>query len=106
MRSSSPRPIATGRLAEGSNWGLRSVDLMLPAEELMAIDHLGASTRVSGSSFAVARIAALAARLLAKHPNWAAPELKQAIIDRARTYGAYEKDTVHYGWIPDPQMDK
>lgn len=95
-----------GRLAEGSNWGLRSVDLMLPAEELMAIDHLGASTRVSGSSFAVARIAALAARLLAKHPNWAAPELKQAIIDRARTYGAYEKDTVHYGWIPDPQMDK
>jgi len=95
-----------GRLADGSNWGSRSVDLMLPAEQLEAIDHRGASTQVSGSSFAVARIAALAARLLAEHPNWAAPELKQAIIDRARTFGAYEKGRVHYGWIPDPQMDE
>ena len=94
-----------GRLAKGSNWGLRSVDLMLPAEELEAIDHRGVSTQVSGSSFAVARIAALAARLLAEHPNWAAPELKRAIIDRARTFGAYVKGWVHYGWIPNPQMD-
>ena len=95
-----------GRLAEGSNWGSRSVDLMLPAEELEAIDHRGKNTLVSGSSFAVARIAALAARLLAEHPNWAASELKRAIIDRARTSGTYEKGTVQYGWIPDPQADE
>ncbi len=94
-----------GRLARGSNWGPRSVDLMVPAEDLEAIDHRGASKRASGSSYADSRVTALAARLLAQNPNWAGPELKRAIIARAQPLPADGDQIVLYGWIRDPQID-
>ena len=94
-----------GRFPRGSNWGARRVDLMVPAENLPAIDHRGTATRVSGSSFAVARVAALAARLLAENPDWRAAELKQAIIARTEPARKLKSPRVRHGWIVDPSKD-
>ncbi len=90
-----------GTIAQGSNWGAKSVDLMVPAEHMQALDFDGRERARSGSSQAVARTVALAARLLRRHPNWRAPRLKKAILKHARitpkTRGA-----MRHGWIADP----
>jgi len=96
---------AFGRLAEGSNWGRESVDVMAPGEQVPVIDHRGAAGKASGSSFAVPRVAALAARLLARNPGWRAAEIKRAIVARARPTRFYETLPVRHGWIPDPADD-
>ncbi len=92
-----------GQLAPGSNYGHESVDLLVPAERLIATAFEGHSMRVSGSSYAAARISALAARFLAKHPTWRAPELKAAIFARAIHPITSHKPLVAQGFIPDPQ---
>lgn len=94
-----------GRLAEGSNWGVKSVDVMVPGERVVVTDHRGAEGRASGSSFAVPRVTAMAARLLAKNPDWKAPELKKAILARARVSPYQKTPVVRVGWIPDPTDD-
>lgn len=94
-----------GRLAEGSNWGVKSVDVMVPGERIVVTDHRGAEGRASGSSFAVPRVTAMAARLLAKNPDWMAPELKKAILARARVSPYQKTPVVRVGWIPDPTDD-
>ena len=91
-----------GRLAPGSNWGAESVDLMVPAEDVAVIEFSGKTGRASGSSYAVARIAALAVRLLAKNSNWRGPQLKQAILARARFPTSTDASRVKHGWIADP----
>jgi subtilisin family serine protease len=88
-----------GRLARGSNWGNRSVDLVVPAEDVAAIDHLGRETRAAGSSYAVPLVAAMAARLAAQHPEWRAPALKRAIVGRARPVPGDGAAVVRHGWI-------
>ena len=95
-----------GRLARGSNWGARTVDLVVPAEDVEAVDHRGAGTRASGSSYAVPLVAALGARLAARHPKWAAPELKRAIIARARPLPGAGDRLVLHGWIGDLRTDR
>jgi hypothetical protein len=92
---------AFGRLAPGSNWGAGSVDIMLPAENVPVVDFRGASGTASGSSYAVPRLAALAARLLQENPALSAKELKAAIFSRA-VPSPYEDAVVAAGWIPDP----
>jgi subtilisin family serine protease len=94
-----------GRLAPGSNWGRESVDLMVPAEKIYAVDFDGAPQQASGSSFAVPRIAALAARLLADHPGWQAPELKAAILARALPPPGDGHSPVRHGWVADPAKE-
>jgi len=94
-----------GRLAEGSNWGRTSVDVMVPGEQIDVIDHRGAAGKASGSSFAVPRITALAARLLSKNPEWDADKLKQAITGRGRPSKFYSEMPVRFGWVPDPTDD-
>ena len=95
---------ASGRLARGSNWGAAHVDVMVPGEHLAATDHRGAAGKASGSSFAVPRVTALAARFLDKHPDWRGPELKAAILKRARKpFG--QGPPLRHGWIPDPTDD-
>ncbi len=94
-----------GRLAEGSNWGAESVDIMLPAENLDVLDFRGAKGNASGSSYAVPRLAALAARLLEQNPGLATAELRDRIFARA-TPSPYEREgVVRVGWIPDPLSD-
>lgn len=95
----------SGRLAPGSNWGPDSVDLMVPAERVEVTDHRGARGRASGSSYAVPRVAALAARLLAQNPRWGATQLKAAI--KNLTGPSFERTgpKVRWGWIPNPADD-
>ena len=95
---------AFGRLARGSNWGAKSVDIMLPAENVPVIDFRGAKGKASGSSYAVPRLAALAARILTKQPSLTTAQLKARIFERA-TQSPYEKGVVAVGWIPDPMRD-
>jgi len=91
-----------GQLAAGANRGAESVDLMVPAENLPVVDFTGAPNRGSGSSYAVPRVAALAARLLAAHPDWRAPQLKAAILARAQPPQGDAAEQVRYGFIADP----
>ena len=94
-----------GRLADGSNWGPESVDVMLPAENLDVVDFRGAKGTASGSSYAVPRLAALAARLLEQNPGLSTAELRDRILARA-TPSPYERENVvRAGWIPDPLSD-
>lgn len=96
---------AFGRLAQGSNWGAVSVDVMVPAENIDIVDFRGASGTASGSSYAVPRVAALAARILAQEPGLAATALKARILARA-VQSPYERNGVlAAGWIPNPLED-
>lgn len=89
-----------GRLAQGSNWGASSVDLLVPGERVPVTDHRGAPGKASGSSFAVPRVTALAVRLKNAHPDWHAPELRDAILKRGRPLAVAGQ--ARYGWLPDP----
>lgn len=88
---------ADGRPTLGVNWGPRSVDLMVPAEGVRVLDFDGRVRRVSGSSYATARVSALAACLLAGHPAWSTDQLKAALFALARP----RPDQVARGFIPD-----
>ena len=94
-----------GRLAPGSNWGEDNVDIMLPAENLEVTDFRGASGVSSGSSYAVPRLAALAARLLAESPDLSAEDLKERILEGATPSPFERNGVVSTGWIPDPLSD-
>ncbi len=91
-----------GRPAERVNWGRRSVDLMVPAERRPAVGFGGDPVRVSGYSYAVSRVAALAARIKAADPRLDGAGLKSALLSHSipDPGGA----TAH-GWIPDPLAD-
>ena len=93
-----------GRLAPGSNWGAKSVDIMLPAENLDVIDFRGAEGKASGSSYAVTRLAALAVRLLSVDPTLTSDKLKAAIFSRA-VPSPYVDNVIAVGWLPDPLQD-
>jgi hypothetical protein len=92
----------TGELAQGSNSGVRAVDLLVPGENLTVTGFDGRPVRVSGSSYAATRITAMAARLLAHHPDWRAAELKAAIFARALKPAEGDPVYVAQGFIPDP----
>ena len=95
----------SGRLAPEANWGPSAVDLMVPAERVEVTDHRGANGFASGSSYAVPRVAALAARLLAKNPGWTAAQVKAAIKDLAAPGFDRSGPKVRWGWIPNPADD-
>lgn len=91
--------------AEGVNWGPKSVDYLLPAERRLALDYAGNVTRVSGSSYAVSRLVALAARIKTAHRDWSAAQI---IAELRRRYGAGSPDVsawVARGYIADPLAD-
>ncbi len=94
--------LANGELARGSNWGEESVDLMVPAERLRVTDFDGSEVPASSSSYAAIRVSALAARLLAEHPDWGASELKDAIFVRVLPSFSGERSGVAQGFMPRP----
>lgn len=96
---------AFGRLASGSNWGAESVDVMVPGENVPVIDFRGADGAASGSSYAAPRVAALAARILARQPDLDALELKRAILARAAPSPFERGGRIAVGWIPAPESD-
>lgn len=70
----------SGELAQGSNWGVEAVDIMVPAEQLLTTGFADRLQQVSGSSYAAARVSALASCLLAAKPHSSGQQLKQSII--------------------------
>lgn len=89
-----------GTLASGSNWGGDTVDLLVPAERILVTGFDGRRIFASGASYASARVAALAACLLAARPQWHAKELREAILAQARPPGAGRWSA--HGFLPDP----
>jgi len=89
--------------AERTNFGKISVDYLVPAENIDATDYNGSAISVSGSSYAVSRITALAARLLTKNSDQSISELKEN-IDRFSIKGNTGRH-VYKGYIGDPLAD-
>ena len=92
----------SGLPARGSNWGRESVDLAVPAEQVLVTAFDGSVREVSGSSYAAARVSAFAACLLAAHPQWTARELKSAMLDRAEKPVSAMLAYVGAGTLRDP----
>lgn len=90
-----------GHLADGVNWGSSAVDLMVHGEGVLALDFDGERRFVSGSSYATARVSALAACLLADHPAWSIAELKAAMFREAQPSAAGQ---VAEGFVPDTAL--
>ncbi len=86
-----------GHLTLGVNWGPSAVDLMVPGENVVVRDFDGRRRRVSGSSYAAARVSALAACLLAGNPEWTTAELMSAMFAGARPEQRY----VAHGFLSD-----
>lgn len=93
-----------GRLPNDSNWGVKYVDISTPGERITTRDHLGAIKQASGSSYAVPRIAALAARLKAANPAWETQQLKRAVLKLAAPSPAERTPRTAHGWIPNPAL--
>ena len=91
--------------AERSNWGQISVDYLLPAENIVALDFTGLPTRVSGSSYAVSRLVALSARLLQKNPDWGASDIISELRNRYQAIAPRAQRWVNGGFIPNPLDD-
>jgi Subtilase family len=91
---------ADGKLARGVNWGPRTVDLMVEADGVLALGFDGRLQRVSGSSYATARLTALAACLLAARPDSPLATLRAQILALARAPAAV--GYVAGGFIRDP----
>ena len=88
-----------GYPAAGSNWGPGSVDLLVPGEHIPAIGFAGTPLDVSGSSYAVARVTALASRILLDSPHLSASALRKTILSMAQPApGSF----VSGGWISEP----
>jgi subtilisin family serine protease len=79
---------ADGHLAGGVNWGVRTVDLMVEAEAMLALGFDGRRAPVSGSSYATARLTALAACLLAARPDASVATLRARIFSLAKAPAA------------------
>jgi hypothetical protein len=79
---------ADGHLARGVNWGPRTVDLMVEADGFLALGFDGRLLPVSGSSYATARVTALAACLLAARPASSVAMLRAQLFALARPPGA------------------
>ncbi len=88
-----------GYPARGSNWGHKSVDLLAPGEHIPAIEFSGARRDVSGSSYAAARVTALASRILLDSPELSTRALRDTILAMAQP--APDR-SVSGGWIREP----
>lgn len=89
--------------AEQTNYGRLSVDYLIPAESLPALDYSGEVINVSGSSYAVSRAVALAARLLDDNPTLTTGALKKAI--HHHSVRANTSRYVALGYLGDPLAD-
>ena len=86
--------------AERTNYGRIAVDYMLPAERIDALDYNGDTVAVSGSSYAVSRLVALAARILNRTPALSTDALKKAV--QRYSVKANTSRYVSTGFLGDP----
>ncbi|MFK7995367.1 MAG: S8/S53 family peptidase [Granulosicoccus sp.] len=93
-----------GRIAQGVNWGRVAVDYMVPAEHIQALQFDGTEGTVSGSSYAVPRVVALAARWLRDEPELVASDLIKKIRMQFAN-GAAPRELAE-GYLYDPQFSE
>ncbi len=86
-----------------TNWGKNSTDILLPADRQFATDFDGNEKLVSGTSYAVSRIAALAARIAQQHQDWDSTQIKQQILSMADK--GHARQYTAYGLLNDPLSD-
>ena len=91
-----------GHLPRHSNYGVKSVDFMISAEQVDVFDHRGAYSTTGGSSYAAPKLAALAARFLAQNETATTRDIVKFLESRAIKKGS---KLVKFGWIPDPSDD-
>lgn len=91
------------RPADGVNWGRSSVDYMVPAEMQSVLRFDGSTGFVSGSSYAVPRTMALAARIVRDDPEIDAAGVIRII--RSRFANGAAPRQIGQGYIHDPQYD-
>lgn len=91
-----------GRLPRGANWGAVAVDVMVPGDQVPALDFDGRRRYVAGSSYATARVSALAACLLAAAPHLSTTALRRNILDLATV--SPDSTRVAGGFIPLERM--
>ncbi|MEO0617908.1 MAG: S8 family serine peptidase, partial [Pseudomonadota bacterium] len=100
---------AFGRWPPENNIGPETIDIATAGENIKAIGFDGGRTTVSGTSYSVPRIAALAARILAKRakekkPDLTGAELKAAIIAYAGPNPSRGAPNTKHGWIAAPDQ--
>ena len=88
------------RPAERTNWGVKSVDYLIPAENISLLDYSGRHIKASGSSYAVSRMTALAANLKMEHRQWTATDIKTELLKRYSN--KQTQNWVSSGYIADP----
>ena len=91
-----------GHLPRHSNYGVKSVDFMISAEQVDVFDHRGAYSTTGGSSYAAPMLAALATRFLAQNELATTRDIVKFLESRAIKKGS---KLVKFGWIPDPSDD-
>ncbi len=90
--------------AQGVNWGRTSVDYMVPAERQPVLRFDGSAGLASGSSYAVPRVVALAARLLHEQPDLSMPKLVKRIRNLFAN-GVLPRQ-IGQGYLYDPQLNE
>ncbi len=70
----------SGELSEFSNYGLDSVDLGAPGEDIQSTWMGGTYAVISGTSMAAPHVAAVAALVISRYPNIGIHELRQRLI--------------------------
>ena len=70
----------SGELSEFSNYGLDSVDLGAPGEDIQSTWMGGTYAEISGTSMAAPHVAAVAALVISRYPNIGIHELRQRLI--------------------------
>lgn len=90
------------RPAEGVNWGRKSVDYLVPAEDRQILEFDGSPGKASGSSYAVPRALALAARLIEIHPEFTADDILTWI--RRRFADGTAPREIGSGYLSDPEI--
>ena len=91
-----------GHFSLSGNWGARTVDVAVPAERVPILLANGDEGLGSGAEYAVARVAAMATRLLAADPSLTGQAVKARIIEAARPLPGLAGAMTTYGWIEDP----
>ena len=91
-----------GHFSRLGNWGSRSVDVAVPAERVPILLASGDEGLGSGPEYAVARVAAMAARILAADPSLTGNAVKTRIVEAAKPLPGVAETMTVYGWIEDP----
>ncbi len=76
-----------GRLAPSSAYGVNTVDIAAPGENILTSDLGGRYSTRSGTSFAAAHVTGAAALLAAARPKASGAELRNALVATARRGG-------------------